>query len=73
MKITTEMFDPIPVSADELQKHRHLFNEGERVTVADGAHRGRSGNLEGVNAHGGHVDVSPVPRVRFHASAGFEQ
>lgn len=53
MKIT--MLDPIPIERDSLTKHKHLFEEGQRVTVIEGAHSGRSGKLIAINAHGGHV------------------
>lgn len=58
MKYVSE-FDPIPcdevASEQPLSKHRHHFNEGSRVTVIDGPHAGRSGKLEAINAHDGHV------------------
>ena len=56
MKITTEMLDPFPgIDRNELSKYRHLFKEGDRITVCDGPHSGRSGKLLVINAHKGHV------------------
>jgi hypothetical protein len=55
-KMKIQLWDPIPVEdSDGLQKHRHLFEEGQRVTVVDGAHRGRRGRIIAINAHRGHV------------------
>ena len=57
MRYTGEL-DPLPCDGgdggDSL-KRRHHFQDNARVVVCDGPHAGRSGKLEGVNAHDGHL------------------
>jgi hypothetical protein len=55
MRLTHAQLDPFPIDAGPLEKHQHHFEDNARVTVISGAHKGRSGKLEGINAHGGHL------------------
>ncbi len=68
MKVTIADLDPFPIGED-LAKHRHHFEDNARVTVIDGAHKGRSGKLEGINNHGGHlVRLDSGDLVEYHHS-----